>query len=99
MVYGGFFNKEDDNKGKFSLKEIFVLAIATSIDAFLVGITFTFLNTSIIGPILVIGAVTFILSFIGFYIGKNIGHLFENKIEIVDGIILIGIGLKMFLGY
>ena len=93
------FDKEDDKGHKFSLKEIFVLAIATSIDVFLVGITFAFLNTSIIQPIIIIGAVTFVLLFIGLYIGKNIGHLFENKIEIVDGIILIGIGLKIFLGY
>jgi putative Mn2+ efflux pump MntP len=41
--------------------------------------------------------VTFILSFIGVYIGKNVGHLFENKIEIFGGLILIGIGLKILL--
>jgi len=48
-------------------------------------------------PILIIGLITFILSFLGVYIGKSIGHLFENKIEILGGIILIGIGLKILL--
>lgn len=88
---------DEDNSKVFSLKELLILSIATSIDAFAVGITFAILNTPIITPIIVIGLVTFILSFIGVYIGKNIGHLFENKIEILGGLILIGIGLKILL--
>lgn len=96
MIYESF-SDEEDNDGNFSLKEIFILAIATSIDAFVVGITFAFLNTPILEPVLIIGAVTFIMSFIGIYIGKNVGHLFENKIEILGGLILIGIGLKILL--
>lgn len=99
MIYEGIFNDGDDENGNFSLKEIFLLAIATSIDAFLVGITFAVLKTPIIEPIVVIGVVTFVLSFIGFYIGKNIGHLFEHKIEILGGVILIGIGLKILIGF
>ena len=99
MIYEGIFNKEDDDGDNFSLKEIFILAIATSIDAFLVGITFAFLKTPIVEPIVIIGVVTFILSFIGFYIGKRIGYLFEHKIEILGGLILIVIGLKILLGF
>ena len=100
MIYEGIFNKEDDDdENNFSLKEIFILAIATSIDAFLVGITFAFLKTPIVEPIVIIGVVTFILSFIGFYIGKRIGYLFEHKIEILGGLILILIGLKILLGF
>lgn len=96
MIYNGFSdNREEDND--LSLKEIFILAIATSIDAFVVGITFAILNTPIIIPIIIIGVVTFILSLIGVYLGKNIGHLFEYKIEILGGLILIGIGLKILL--
>ena len=99
MIYEGIFDDNDDKEGSFSLKEIFILAIATSIDAFLVGVTFAFLKTPIVEPVVIIGFVTFILSFIGFYIGKGAGHLFEHKIEIVGGLILIGIGLKIFLGF
>ena len=99
MIYEGIFDENDDKEGIFSLKEIFILAIATSIDAFLVGVTFAFLKTPIVEPVVIIGFVTFILSFIGFYIGKGAGHLFEHKIEIVGGLILIGIGLKIFFGF
>jgi manganese efflux pump family protein len=99
MIYEGIFNDEDDDGDNFSLKEIFLLAIATSIDAFLVGITFAFLKTPIVEPIVIIGVVTFILSFIGFYIGKRIGYLFEHKIEILGGLILILIGLKILFGF
>lgn len=96
MIYKAFSVEEDVCK-VFSLKELLILSIATSIDAFAVGVTFAILNTPIITPIIIIGLVTFILSFIGVYIGKNIGHLFENKIEIFGGLILIGIGLKILI--
>lgn len=96
MIYESFYADEDVCK-VFSLKELLILSVATSIDAFAVGVTFAILNTPIITPIIVIGLVTFILSFIGVYIGKNIGHLFENKIEILGGIILIALGFKILL--
>jgi putative Mn2+ efflux pump MntP len=96
MIYESFQSNEDVCK-VFSLKELLILSVATSIDAFAVGVTFAILNTTIITPIIVIGLVTFLLSFIGVYIGKNIGHLFENKIEIIGGIILILIGFKILL--
>lgn len=97
MIYESLSPDDEDDSKVFSIKELLILSIATSIDAFAVGITFAILNTPIITPIIVIGLVTFILSFIGVYIGKNIGHLFENKIEILGGLILIGIGLKILL--
>jgi len=96
MIYKAFSVEEDLYK-VFSLKELLILSIATSIDAFAVGVTFAILNTPIITPIIIIGLVTFILSFIGVYIGKNIGQLFENKIEIFGCLILIGIGLKILI--
>ncbi|MGF7118427.1 manganese efflux pump MntP family protein [Methanobacterium oryzae] len=97
MIYESFSGEEEDVCSAFSLKELLILSIATSIDAFAVGVTFAFLNTSILQPILIIGIVTFILSFIGVYIGKNVGHFFENKIEVLGGVILIGIGFKILL--
>lgn len=97
MIYESIYSTEEDVCKSFSLKELLILSIATSIDAFAVGVTFAILNTPILTPIVIIGIVTFILSFIGVYIGKNIGHLFENKIEILGGLILIGIGLKILI--
>lgn len=98
MIYEGLFQEEDEEVCQiFSIKDILILSVATSIDAFAVGVTFAFLNTPILLPILIIGLVTFGLSFLGVYIGKNVGHLFEGKIEILGGLILIGIGLKILL--
>lgn len=96
MIHESFSSEEEICK-VFSLKELLILSIATSIDAFAVGVTFAILNISIITPIIIIGLVTFVLSFIGVYIGKNMGHLFGNKIEILGGLILIAIGLKILL--
>jgi putative Mn2+ efflux pump MntP len=76
---------------------LFLLAVATSIDAFVVGITLALLKTTIIVPIFIIGSVTFVLSFIGVIIGDRFGHFFERRIEIVGGCILIGIGVKILV--
>ncbi|HTX60956.1 MAG TPA: manganese efflux pump MntP family protein [Methanobacterium sp.] len=96
MIYEAL-NADEEVYNVFSFKELLVLSVATSIDAFAVGVTFAFLNVAILLPIIIIGLVTFLLSFIGVYIGKNIGHLFENKMEIVGGLILILIGFKILL--
>jgi putative Mn2+ efflux pump MntP len=98
MIYEGLFR--DENEGLcqiFQMKDILILSVATSIDAFAVGVTFAFLNTNILLPVIIIGLVTFGLSFLGVYIGKKVGHLFEGKIEIIGGLILITIGLKILL--
>lgn len=71
------------------------LSIATSIDAFAVGIRFSLLNVKIITPACIIGIVTFILSMAGVVIGKKVGHLFERKIEVFGGVILILMGFKI----
>ena len=98
MIYESFQMEDEDSSCKiFSFKELFILAIATSIDAFAVGVSFAFLNMSIWIPVLIIGIITFVLSFIGVYIGKKVGHLFESKIEILGGLILIAIGFKILL--
>lgn len=76
---------------------LLMLSIATSIDALVVGISFAILNISIITPILVIGTVTFVLSFLGVLIGNRVGHFFEKKIEILGGLILIGIGINILI--
>ncbi len=79
------------------LRVLTFLAVATSIDALAVGVTFAFLEVPIIVPVAIIGVVTFVLSFLGVYIGNRFVGFFENRIEIVGGLILIGIGLKILL--
>lgn len=75
---------------------LFSLAIATSIDAFAVGISFSLLGMTIVVPIIIIGTVTFIMSFAGVYLGNRLGHHFnEKRLETIGGILLIGIGLKI----
>ena len=96
MIYESF-SVEEDNNNDFSLKEITILAIATSIDAFVVGISLALLNTPVIEPAIIIGIVAFILSFIGVYIGKRIGYLFGKQIEIIGGVILILIGISILI--
>lgn len=86
-------NKIDE---ELSNKELTTLAIATSIDALAVGISFAFLNVNIISSSLIIGIVTFIVCFIGVVAGKKIGSLFKDYAELIGGIILILIGLNIF---
>jgi putative Mn2+ efflux pump MntP len=89
---------EDQNKIDYRKSiSIFFLAIATSIDALAAGFSLALLHVSIIEASIVIGFVTFVLSLLGTYIGSKLGHFFENKIEIVGGIILILIGLKSLI--
>lgn len=76
---------------------LLMLSVATSIDALAVGISFAFLSVTIITPVIVIGAVTFGLSFLGVYVGDRLGHFFERRIETVGGLILIGIGAKILI--
>ncbi len=97
MIYESFSDDNDDNDSNFSIKEIFILAIATSIDAFVVGISFALLNTPILEPAIIIGIIAFILSFVGVYVGKKLGHLFGKEIEILGGVILIGIGISLLI--
>ena len=85
------------DKEKLDIKELFVLAIATSIDALAVGITFAFLNYPVDKAVTVIGVTTFIISVAGVYIGNFFGARFKKKAEIAGGIILIGIGMKILL--
>ncbi len=74
-----------------------MLSTATSIDAFSVGVVIGFLTTSIVMPILVFGFVTFLLSFLGIFIGDKLGHMFGRRAQFVGGIILIFIGIKILL--
>lgn len=98
MIYESF--KLDSDKKKIdplALGVLLLLAIATSIDALAVGITFAFLDVQIAWPVAIIGLITFATSFVGVYLGDRFGHIFESKIELVGGLVLIAIGMKILL--
>ncbi len=97
MIYEAITNKANNFLKSYNIKVILILSIATSIDAFAVGLSFSFLNFSIFYPALIITAITFVLSFLGVYLGRRFGGIFKNKIEILGGIILIIIGLKILI--
>lgn len=76
---------------------LLTLSIATSIDALVIGISFAFLENYISTLVIIIGTITFILSFLGVFIGNKFGGFFSNKIEILGGLILISIGTKILV--
>ena len=77
------------------IKEMFILAIATSIDALAVGITFSFLEVNIVEAITIIGLVTAVISAIGVFVGNIFGNKYKAKAELVGGLILVLLGLKI----
>jgi putative Mn2+ efflux pump MntP len=85
------------NNGLLSLSVLLLLSVATSIDALAIGLSFAFLKIEIITPAIVIGVVTFTLSLVGVFVGQRLGHLLERKIEVIGGIILLGIGFKILI--
>lgn len=95
------FSKDEDEEEKtgISHKELLILAIATSIDALAVGVTFSFVDLALpIGfAVLLIGCTTFALSFGGVFIGNIFGAKYKNRAEFVGGAILILIGVKILL--
>ena len=102
IIIGGNMLKEamgEDEKvdACMNAKEMFLLAIATSIDALAVGVTFAFLKVQIVPAVSFIGCVTFVYSAIGVKIGSIFGSKYRSKAEFCGGVILILIGLKILL--
>ena len=80
-----------------NFKELLILAVATSIDALAVGVTFAFLQVNIVSAITIIGCTTFVISIAGVYVGNVFGSRYKSRAELTGGIILILIGLKILL--
>ena len=97
MIHEALDNDEEEADASLDVKTMFLLAVATSIDALAIGITFALLKVSIIPAVCFIGIVTFIISFAGVKIGNVFGARYKNKAEIVGGVILILLGLKILL--
>ena len=97
MIKEAFEDDKENVNDDVGFKTMIILAIATSIDALAVGITFAFLNVNLILAVSLIGIITFIISVIGTKIGNRFGDKYERKAEIVGGIILIFLGIKILL--
>lgn len=96
MIYESF-QLEKTTKNPANIDILLVLAIATSIDALAVGFTLSLMSLNILIGVGIIGLVTFVLSLAGVKIGQKAGHLFDNQVEILGGIILIIIGVKIVI--
>lgn len=109
MIFDGIKELIADKKGKteelseltefkLTLGKLLIQAVATSIDALIVGVSFAALpDVNIWTAVLLIGVVTFAISLLGVFSGKKFGQLLGSKAEIFGGLILVGIGLKVFI--
>lgn len=98
MIYEAFrIESAEKNHDPSNLLILLALSVATSIDALAVGITLSLLTSAIALAVTLIGLITFGLSFTGVYLGKRFGHFFESRIEVVGGLILIAIGIKILI--
>ncbi len=97
MIYDTL--SDDDDKGNETLtnSKLIAQSIATSIDAFAVGISFALIDINIVMPVIIIGVITFLASIIGLQVGKFMGARFGKFIEIFGGIVLISIGVKILI--
>ena len=97
MIKEAFEDESENCNDDVGFKTMIMLAIATSIDALAVGITFAFLKVNLIVAISMIGVITFVLSVIGTKIGNRFGDKYESKAELVGGVILVLLGIKILL--
>lgn len=97
MIREALSKEEEEANDSVDFRTMIVLAIATSIDALAVGITFAFLGTNIVAAAAMIGCVTFVTSLIGVKIGNIFGSRYKSKAELIGGLILILLGTKILL--
>ena len=91
------FDKDEKVDSSMDVKSMLLLAIATSIDALAVGVTFAFLQVQIVPAVSFIGVITFIFSAVGVKIGSLFGTKYKSKAELFGGIVLVLIGIKILL--
>ena len=101
MLWDAFHGGEDDDSddGRLRVRQLLLLAVATSVDALAVGISFAFLDVSIVESVIVIGVTTAVLTFVGVLVGHRAGLRFRGPAEIAGGVILILIGTKILLDH
>lgn len=97
MIRESFSDEDEEMDADIGLWTMFILAVATSIDALAVGITLAMDSTDLVSSVVIIGVVTFLISIVGVRIGAKVGGAFGRRAELVGGVILIAIGLKIVL--
>ncbi len=97
MVYGTLRGGDEQNVTDLSHGRLLALAVATSIDAFAVGVGFAFMDVAILLSSAIIGIVAFVLSVIGGMLGGRLSGVFQKRAELIGGLVLIGIGLKILI--
>lgn len=99
MIFEAFGDKDEEKEeaNPLGFKTLLILAVATSIDALAVGITFATIKTPVLISSAIIGIVTFFISLSGVYLGGKCGNIFGNKAAIAGGVILILIGAKILI--
>ena len=97
MIKESFSREESETSASFAFKTMLLMALATSIDALAVGVTFAFLQVNIVSAITIIGCTTFVISIAGVYVGNVFGSRYKSRAELTGGVILILIGLKILL--
>ncbi len=97
MLKESFQKEELDVDPDFSLRTMLAMAVATSIDALAIGVSFAFLRVNIWAAVLMIGLTTGIFSAVGVYIGNMFGSRYKSKAEFVGGFILIFMGVKILI--
>ena len=97
MVRESFSHEEDCANASLHPRDMVLLAVATSIDALAVGVTFAFLNVDIVPAVCFIGAITFLLSIVGVKMGNAFGCRYKSRAELTGGVILILMGIKILL--
>ncbi|MBN1925456.1 MAG: manganese efflux pump, partial [Prolixibacteraceae bacterium] len=97
MIIDSLKNDEDKKMNPFLFKVIVLMGIATSIDALVVGVSLAFVDVMIIQSVIIIGIITFLAAMIGMLIGKNVSGKSGKKVEIIGGLILFGLGLKILI--
>jgi putative Mn2+ efflux pump MntP len=97
MMHDASKHSKEEHPNPAGMWVLLTLSVATSIDALAVGVTLSLVTSHIYMAVLAVGVITFVLSLIGCKAGQKVGHIFENKIEILAGLILIGIGIKILI--
>lgn len=97
MIREAFQKEEEEMNAAFDFKTMLPLAIATSIDALAMGVTFAFLQVNIVPAVLFIGVITFVLSAIGLKVGNVFGAKYKSRAELFGGVVLVLMGMKILL--
>lgn len=97
MIVGAIKGKSEEAVADLSVKRLFLLALATSIDALAVGVSLAFTDTNILQAAVIIGVVAFLLAMLGGLLGRRLGQLFQRRATLAGGIALVCIGLKILL--